>query len=56
MREQVGVPAVWAAFDEAGEPRNAALDGALGAMVAELLWWATALIPARERDREAVAV
>jgi NAD(P)H-dependent FMN reductase len=54
VREQVGVPAVWAAFGEAGEPQNAALNGALEAMVAELLWWATALIPARERDREAV--
>lgn len=55
VREQIGIPAIWAAFDEAGEPRNAALDGALNAMVAELLWWATALIPPRERDREAPA-
>ena len=55
VREQVGIPAIWAAFDEAGAPQYAALDGALDAMAAELLWWATALIPARERDREAVA-
>lgn len=56
VREQVGVPAIWAAFDEAGEPRDAGLDGAIDAMATELLWWATALIPARERDREAPAV
>jgi NAD(P)H-dependent FMN reductase len=52
VREQVGVPAVWAAFDEAGALRNAGLDDTLEGMLAELLWWATALIPARERDRE----
>lgn len=56
VREQVGIPAVWAAFDEAGEPREAALDGALDALVAELLWWANALIPAREHGREARVV
>jgi NAD(P)H-dependent FMN reductase len=56
VREQVGVPAVWAAFDEAGAPRNTAFDGTLDAMIAELLWWATALIPAREGDREARAM
>jgi hypothetical protein len=56
VREQVGIPAVWAAFDGGGKLRNAALDSAVDAMAAELLWWATALIPARERDRQAVAV
>jgi NAD(P)H-dependent FMN reductase len=55
VREQVGIPAIWAAFDAAGEPQNAALDGSLEAMTTELLWWATALIPARDHDREAVA-
>lgn len=55
VREQVGVPAIWAAFDEVGAPRNDGLDGALDATVAELLWWATALIPARARDQEAPA-
>jgi hypothetical protein len=30
------------------------LDGALDATVAELLWWAAALIPAREQSREAL--
>jgi NAD(P)H-dependent FMN reductase len=31
VREQVGVPAIWAAFDEAGKPRDAGLDGAIDA-------------------------
>lgn len=56
VREQIGIPAIWAAFDEAGEPRDATLDRALDALVAELLWWAAALIPARKRDRAAQAV
>jgi NAD(P)H-dependent FMN reductase len=56
VREQVGIPVIWAAFDEAGEPRDATLDGALDAMAAELLWWATALIPAREREALATGV
>jgi NAD(P)H-dependent FMN reductase len=57
VREQVGVgiPAIWAAFDAASEPQSGALDGALEAMAAELLWWAAALIPARDPDRETVA-
>ena len=46
VREQVGVPAIRAAFDDAGEPRDAALEGALDAMMAELLWWAAILVPA----------
>jgi NAD(P)H-dependent FMN reductase len=54
VREQVGIPAIWAAFDEAGEPRDPALAGALDATLAELLWWAAALSPARERSREAL--
>jgi hypothetical protein len=56
VREQVGIPAVWSAFDAAGRLQNATLDSAVDAMAVELLWWATALIPARERDRQAVAV
>ena len=43
-------------FDEAGEPRDTALDGALDAMMSALLWWATALIPARKRERERAAL
>jgi NAD(P)H-dependent FMN reductase len=54
VREQVGVPAVWAAFDDAGEPRDAALEGALEAMMAELLWWAALLVPARGRPQGAL--
>jgi hypothetical protein len=54
VRDQVGIPTVWAAFDETGRPRNTALDGSVEAMVTELLWWVTALIAAREHDQEAV--
>jgi NAD(P)H-dependent FMN reductase len=53
VREQVGVPAIWAAFDDAGAPRAHSLGGALDAMVTELLWWTRARILARERDRAA---
>jgi NAD(P)H-dependent FMN reductase len=53
IREQVGIPAVWAAFGQAGEPQNDRLDASLDGMVAELLWWANALTPAREQDRAA---
>jgi NAD(P)H-dependent FMN reductase len=53
VREQVGIPAIWAAFDEAGAKRIEGLDDALHAMIDELLWWAEALIPAREQDRAA---
>jgi len=56
VREQVGIPAIWSAFDEAGEPHNSMLNGAAEAMIAELLWWATALIPAREGVGEALAI
>ena len=53
VREQVGIPAIWAAFDEAGVLRTEGFDDALDAMVDELLWWAGALIPARGQDRAA---
>jgi NAD(P)H-dependent FMN reductase len=56
VREQVGIPAVWAAFDESSRPRDAALERAVDRMAAELLWWATALIPARKRDELASAL
>jgi NAD(P)H-dependent FMN reductase len=55
VRDQVGIPTVWAAFDETGRPRNTALDGSVDAMVTELLWWVSALIPARQHDLQAVA-
>jgi len=53
VREQVGIPGVWTAFDQAGEPTIEGLDASLDRMTAELLWWANALIPAREHDRAA---
>jgi NAD(P)H-dependent FMN reductase len=53
VREQVGIPAIWAAFDDAGEPRDVSLGGSVEAMAAELLWWATALLPARAGERAA---
>jgi NAD(P)H-dependent FMN reductase len=37
VREQVGITTVWAAFDEAGEPRSSALDASVDSMVAALL-------------------
>jgi hypothetical protein len=33
------------------QPSGAFLDRAFNGMMTELLWWVTALIPARERDR-----
>jgi NAD(P)H-dependent FMN reductase len=56
VRAQVGIPAVWAAFGEDGDPINAGLEEALDAMVAELLWWAEALIPPRDRDQRSLAL
>jgi NAD(P)H-dependent FMN reductase len=55
VRDQVGIPTVWSAFDEDGKIRNTAFDGAVETMAAELLWCAAALIPAREGDRQAAA-
>jgi NAD(P)H-dependent FMN reductase len=55
VREQVGIPTVWSAFDEDGKLRNTAFEGAVDTMAVELLWWAAALIPAREGDRQAAA-
>lgn len=49
VREQVGVHNVWGAFDETGEPRIDGLDTTLERMIAELLWWANALVPARRQ-------
>jgi NAD(P)H-dependent FMN reductase len=56
VRAQVGVPAVWAAFGEDGDPINSGLDDSLDAMVADLLWWAEALIPLRDRDQRSLAL
>ncbi len=56
IREQVGlslvpgiVPNVTTRSDE---PGGAFLDRSFNGMMTELLWWANALTPARERDRE----
>ncbi len=37
--------------DQPDSPSGAFLDRAFTGMMTELLWWVTALIPARERDR-----
>lgn len=47
IRAQVGVPAVWEAFDEAGQVRQPGLNQSLDAMLDELAWWANALKTAR---------
>jgi NAD(P)H-dependent FMN reductase len=55
IREQVGislVPGVVPSIsDTPASPSGAFLDRAFNGMMTELLWWVTALIPARERDR-----
>ncbi len=48
IRAQVGVPAVWAAFDEAGHIRDTNLNRSVTAMLDELLWWTNVLKAARE--------
>lgn len=50
IREQVGIPLVWMAFDEAGEMRQPGVDQALARMVSDLLWWTHALAAARTDD------
>jgi NAD(P)H-dependent FMN reductase len=55
IREQVGISLVPGAVPNVSEgldsPSEAFLNRAFNGMMTELLWWATALIPARERDR-----
>jgi NAD(P)H-dependent FMN reductase len=54
VREQVGISLVPGAVPgldaEPGSPGEAYLQRALDGMLAELLWWAAALTPARERE------
>jgi hypothetical protein len=38
--------------DTPDSPGRAFLDRAFNGMMTELLWWVTALIPARKRDRQ----
>ncbi|GHO59921.1 NADPH-dependent FMN reductase [Ktedonobacter robiniae] len=55
IREQVGISLVpnWipSVSDAPDSPSGAFLDRSFSGMMTELLWWVTALIPARERDR-----
>ncbi|GCE50500.1 NAD(P)H-dependent FMN reductase [Thermosporothrix hazakensis] len=55
IREQVGVSLVpnWVpnVSDASTSPGGAFLNRSFNGMMTELLWWATTLIPARERDR-----
>ncbi len=50
IREQVGIPFVWAAFDEAGALTQRGIEQAVSRMVDDLLWWARALMAARSAD------
>lgn len=56
IREQLGislVPGVTPSLDaEPGSPGTVYLERAYDAMMTELFWWVSALIPARLRDRE----
>lgn len=56
IREQVGISLVPGVVpnvsDEPDSPSGVFLDRTFNAMITELLWWTTALIPARERDRQ----
>ncbi|GHO70083.1 hypothetical protein KSC_089750 [Ktedonobacter sp. SOSP1-52] len=55
IREQVGISLVpnWvpSVSDAPDSPSGVFLDRSFNGMMTELLWWVTALIPARERDR-----
>jgi NAD(P)H-dependent FMN reductase len=56
IREQVGISLVPGMVpnvsDAPDSPGGAFLDRSFNAMMTELLWWVTALMPARERDRQ----
>jgi NAD(P)H-dependent FMN reductase len=56
IREQVGVSLVPGMVPNVSDlpdsPSGAFLDRAYNGMMTELLWWVTALIPARERDKQ----
>jgi NAD(P)H-dependent FMN reductase len=53
IRAQVGIPRVWAAFDEQGNIHDTAHNRAAGAVLDELIWWSTALKTAREAALQA---
>jgi NAD(P)H-dependent FMN reductase len=48
IRAQVGIPAVWAAFDDEGTIRDTAHNRAAAALLDELIWWSGALKAARD--------
>ena len=56
IREQVGISLVPGVVpnvsDKPDSPSGAFLDRVFNGMMTELMWWATALIPARERDHK----
>jgi NAD(P)H-dependent FMN reductase len=56
IREQVGISLMPGmglnVSDQPDSPGGAFLDRAFNGMMTELLWWATALIPARQRDQQ----
>lgn len=47
VRETVGIAQFWEQFDDAGRPRDGAVDRAADVLLDELLWWARALRHAR---------
>jgi NAD(P)H-dependent FMN reductase len=56
VREQVGISLVPGMVpnvsDKPDSPSGVFLNRAFNGMITELLWWATVLLPARERDRQ----
>ena len=50
IREQLGIPLVWMAFDADGDLRQPGVDRPLTGMVDDLLWWTGALKAARDAD------
>ena len=50
IRAQIGIPAVWAAFDEQGTLRDAGQNRSAETLLDELLWWTRALKVAREAE------
>ncbi|BCK54574.1 NADPH-dependent FMN reductase [Nocardia wallacei] len=47
IRETVGIAQFWEQFDDAGRPRDRAVNRAADVLLDELLWWARALRSAR---------
>ncbi|MFG3253041.1 NADPH-dependent FMN reductase [Streptomyces sp. NPDC048172] len=47
IRDSVGLQSAWTQFDDAGRPKDPAVDGAARTMLDQLTWWALALRDAR---------